>query len=683
MKKERWQLRTINRDALFAWCDYFNLPPLETRLLLQREISTQAQAAEFFEIDESRLSDPLKWDGMEKAVNRIHDGLQNNEKICIYGDYDVDGITGTAILKETFRRLGKEVEFYIPDRQEEGYGLNEEALEYLAQNGTQVLVTVDCGTTSVELIKKFENRGMDIIITDHHLPGSVLPDAYSLINPQCSIEYPVDPLAGAGVAYKLAQSICVKEIGKSELISDLIGWAALATVVDMVPLQGENRLIVQIGLKELAKHPSVGLNALMDVSGVAPEAITERDLGFGLGPRLNASGRLQTARQGVELLLETNPERAKELALNLDEVNRERQAVEKEILAEAQKLIRAEIELPEAIVLYQPHWHSGVIGIVASRIAKEFWRPVLLLCGEGDEIKGSGRSIPGFDLHQGLSDCSNWLIQFGGHRQAAGMSLKLSDLAAFREDFCRAASAQLSEEDYLPRREIDGIIGFDEISFSFLERVKKLGPYGLSNPVPRFLFYNLEILSIRTMGAEGQHLKLRLSDGKNEFEALSWNSKIAGSKISIGEFIFGVGEVRKNVWNGRESLEILLDSWGKDSSYIINEFFEVSEPEGSDKISKPTDREHFAKFYRMLAKKGQQQSLISMEEIKQLWEKDQLAVSWQTLGYLLQVFSDLGFLSWISEDHISWNRGLVSKQQLEYSVAYKNELEKVGTGHVS
>lgn len=683
MKKERWQLRTVDRDVLFAWCDYFNLPPLETRLLLQREILTQKQAAEFFHPDESRLSSPLKWDGMEKAVGRIHDGLQKNEKICIYGDYDVDGITGTAILKETFHRLGKEVDFYIPDRQEEGYGLNEEALEYLAQNGTQVLITVDCGTTSAELIKKFKNSGMDIIVTDHHLPGSNLPDAYSLINPQCSIDYPVDPLAGAGVAFKLAQSICLREIGKSELIFDLMGWVALATVVDMVPLQGENRLIVQMGLKELAKHPSIGLKALMEVSGITPEMITERDLGFGLGPRLNASGRLQTARQGVELLLETNPERAKELALNLDEVNRERQIVEKEILAEAKKLIQAEVNLPEAIVLHQPHWHPGVIGIVASRIAKEFWRPVLLLCGDGNEIKGSGRSIPGFDLYKGLSNCSNWLIQFGGHRQAAGMSLKLSDFMDFKEAFRRSVLSQLSVEDYLPRRDIDGIISFDEISFSFLERIKMMGPYGLSNPAPRFLFYNLEIRSIRTLGAGGQHLKLRLSDGKNEFEALSWNSKIVGSNISVGEFIFGVGEVRRNVWNGQESLEILLDSWGKDSSFITNELLEISKPDESETISKPTEREYFANFYRILVKKGQQQSLISIEEIKQLWEKDQSAISWQDLGYLLQVFSELDFLSWVSENHISWNRGLVSKQQLDSSKTYKNELKKVGTGHDS
>ena len=677
MKNEQWIFTEINRSDLFCWSDFFQLPPLETHFFLTRGLRTPDEINKFRFGAKEDLSDPFEWEGIPKAAERIWKALESGEKICIYGDYDVDGIVGTSILIETIQRLGFSAEYYIPDRQEEGYGLNEEALSRLENLGISLLITVDCGTTSVELINKYQNSGMDIIVTDHHLPAEKLPNSFALINPQC-MSGKVDPLAGAGVAFKLAHGL-LKFVRKSEdEIQDLLGWAALATVADMVPLQGENRILVKLGLEELRKSSSVGIQALVSVADIQQSAISERDLGFALGPRLNASGRLETAKLGVELFLCKEQHQANEIALALNEINSERKQIEKLILDQAKNLIKSFTELPWGIVLYQEDWHPGVIGIVASRLAKEYWRPVILLGGVGEDIKGSGRSISGLNLYEALYLSKEFIDKFGGHKQAAGLSLKKENISDFRDKFSESIKQLIGEEDLIPKREFDGMLALSEIDDKLLERISSFAPFGIDNPAPKFLFPYMKIDSARALGAERQHLKIHIRDGSCVMETLLWNCGEAIKEVQNNELIHGIGSIRKNSWNGRETLELNWEYFSLKPNLKLN-----SKQIPLEKISKlekkvfSTNRADFTECYRLLQAFGKTTSMLSVERMGLQWLKERADFSWAEFDYFLQVFEELGLIRKVSEELIAFENNAEKQTSLEESPTYRKQKEEV------
>jgi single-stranded-DNA-specific exonuclease RecJ len=677
MKNEQWTFTEINRRDLFYWSDFFQLPPLETHFFLTRGLRTPSEINKFRFGAKEDLSDPFEWDGIPKAAERIWEALESGEKICIYGDYDVDGIVGTSILIETIHRLGFSAEYYIPDRQEEGYGLNEEALSKLENLGINLLITVDCGTTSVELINKYQTSGMDIIVTDHHLPAEKLPNSFALINPQC-MKGKVDPLAGAGVAFKLAQGL-LKFVQKSENeIQDLLGWAALATVADMVPLQGENRILVKLGLEELKKSSSVGMQALISIADIQQSAINERDLGFALGPRLNASGRLETAKLGVELFLCKEQRQASEIAIALNEINSERKQIEKLILAQAKEMITSFTELPWGIVLYQEDWHPGVIGIVASRLAKEYWRPVILLGGAGEDVKGSGRSISGLNLYEALCLSKEFIDKFGGHKQAAGLSLKKENISDFRDKFSESIKQLIGEEDLIPKREFDGMLALVEIDDKLLERISSFAPFGIDNPAPKFLFPYMRIDSARALGAERQHLKIHIRDGSCVMETLLWNCGEAIKEVQNRELVHGIGTIRKNSWNGREALELNWEYFSLEPSLKLN-----SKQIPLEKVSKlekqvfSTNRADFAECYRLLQTFGKTASMLSVERAGLQWQEARADFSWAEFDYFLQVFEELGLIRKVSEELIAFENNAEKQTSLEESPTYRKQKEDV------
>ena len=677
MKTERWILPKINRRDLFCLADLWDTTPLMTQFLVNRKIQELTEVERFFSEDSAGFSKIEEWDGLAKGVERIQQGIEKKEKICIYGDYDVDGIVGTAILMELFKRLGYPIEYYIPDRQEEGYGLNDGALAHLLGQGVTLLITVDCGTSSAELIQKYQSQGMDIIVTDHHLPGETFPAPFSLINPHFNSK-PVGSLAGGAVAYKLAEGIWRTRSNDLTGIEDLLGWAALATVADMVPLVDENRLIVKRGLKELRKSRSVGFNALAEVAGLKLPLISERDLGFSIGPRLNASGRLQNATLGVKLFLCTDKLEAREIAEELNQINQERQQVEKVISEEARAQVRNLPELPSGLVLHSSDWHPGVVGIVASRIAREFWRPTLLLCGGEEEIKGSGRSIPALDLHGVLSSTREWLAKFGGHRQAAGLALKKENLSAFREMFQREIAERLSETDLIPSREADGVIQLGEISDSLLDQIASLAPFGMANSAPKFIFPFLTLQGIRKIGAEGKHLKLVLGDGVRTIEGVLWNRGEDFSQFMIGHFIHGFGEIKKNVWNGKETFEITLDQVGLAELPIEEKVLCPQVNDDARQESFSVERQKFAEFYRLLTEEGRRSDYLVVEFIGALWRKKNSSATWQEVDFFLQVFEELQFIERITEELICYKGAHQKKTTLEHSATYQEQVEKAG-----
>lgn len=674
MNQEYWKYSRILRKDLFRWCDYWQLPPLEARFLLTRGLKDKNEKEIFFSESEEKFSPPFLWDDLEKSSLRIWKALQAGERVCIYGDYDVDGISGTAILLEAIKRLGFSAEYYIPDRQEEGYGLNQEALQALMDSGINLLVTVDCGTTSVDLIEEAQKK-IDVIVTDHHLPGRELPKAYGLINPQCIENFSADPLAGAGVAFKLAQGIYSSAGRSVSHIQDLLGWAALAAVADMVPLQGENRLIVKKGLEELRRSNHVGLKALMDAAGIVQPDLSEKDLGFSLGPRLNASGRLQTARLGVELFLCSDSARAQEIAMELNEINRERQQIEKEILEEACRMVEKYTELPSGIVLYQANWHPGVIGIVASRIARLYWRPTLLLCGSEEEIKGSGRSIPAVDLYETLVKCSDYLGHFGGHRQAAGLSLAYENLEMFCSAFQKEVENQTTKEDLVRQRSFDGMLTLNEIDDSLVERLSQLAPFGIGNQAPRFVFPYLEVLSAKAFGKDRKHLKIEIKSGNQNGEAIIWNRGSEFSAYTPGMKISGIGEFRKNTWNQKEKFDLFFEeiSVGEELP-LLTETFDEKNPHSLVGVF-PTQRDIFKKFFELLIRLSKESPLLSAEQIGALWKEGNPEASWQEVDYLLSVFEELGIISNQNEYLVSISTG-APKTSLEKSQSYQKELEK-------
>lgn len=559
MQKKKWKLRTLpcNAEKITELSRQYGIPPVVSAILLKRGVES---FSEYISPELGKLHDPFLMKGMEQAVCRIQAALKNNETIAVYGDYDVDGITSTAALTKFLRTNGAEVFYYIPDRLSEGYGLNRRAVSALKENGANLVITVDCGITAVQEVDFAKSLGMDMIITDHHECKSTVPAAAAVLNPkQPDCPYPFKKLAGIGVVFKLLQALSLAlKLHMQALFDEYIDIVALGTIADVMPLSGENRIIVKNGLKQLVYTENRGMRALIRQAGADPQHITAGTVGFTLAPRINAAGRIGSPGEAVELLLSAEERMAAEYARRLDEQNRIRQEIEQTILEEALAILSEEKqEKSPVIILAKEGWHHGIIGIVASKITERFYKPCILISLEQGVGKGSGRSIKSFNLFAALSGCSEYLVKFGGHELAAGLTVDEQQLPAFKEAMNRYAASILQPEDFIPELTIDAELPLAYMNLNTVEKLAVMAPYGMENPSPVFVCRGLSVISVRTVG-EGKHLRLQLSDGRYAVCAIGFSMGELAQELAVHDIVDIVFTLDINTYRGERQVQIQL-----------------------------------------------------------------------------------------------------------------------------
>jgi single-stranded-DNA-specific exonuclease len=546
--------------------------PLLAQCLVNRGHSESAAIQNFLSPRLKNLADPFLLPNMNAAVERLLRAREAGESLVIFGDYDVDGVTSTTVLLEVLRALGWKVDFYLPHRLDEGYGLSQDGVENcLKKYPATLLLAVDCGSTAVASIAWLKERGVDVIVLDHHQVSDPAPSAVALVNPQLTLDSrpqtsDFKELCSAGLAFKLAHALVKRgrEInlpGAAEFdLRPLLDLVALGTVADLVPLVGENRILVSAGLERLSATQRPGLVALKQVAQ-CPPALGTYEVGFQLGPRLNAAGRLETAEEALHLLLARDEVEALPIAQNLDMRNRERQKIERAIAEEVTGAVRAKFNAATDFVIVEGQllWHIGVVGIVASRVLQEFYRPTIIVGGDGDQWRGSGRSIAGFDLAAALRECDDLLIRHGGHAMAAGITIHSDKLDAFRARINELARRALKPEDLQPPLRLDAEVGLDEISLASLAELDQLKPTGMGNPMVQFFARGLtHQRPLQRMGADKQHVKLWVTDGQTSHEAVWWN----GGKESLPVGKFDLAFVPQiNDFNGRRAVQLKVLDW--------------------------------------------------------------------------------------------------------------------------
>jgi len=577
----KWVLVESNEGAVAALAEQTGLHPLISRLLVNRGITAEEDARFFLACELSTLSNPAIFDQMERSVDRIRTAIKGGEKIVIYGDYDVDGVSGTSLLYLALKRLGARVSSYIPDRLTEGYGLNTTALEAIRNEGAGLVVSVDCGITAHREAAVSRSCGLDLIITDHHefsdaqrpnasnvpncASGLTLPDAYAILHPlRLSPGVPADMrrhvagLTGVGIAFKLVQAL-LNAPADDEYLKSYLDLVALGTVADVGKISGENRILVRYGLEAMSSPTAsrTGIAALKQLAGLNGKKIGVGTVGFTIAPRLNASGRLDRADLAFRLLTTDSAEEAVELASSLDLMNRERQSVEERIYEEARCLsLQSSPSEAGALVLSSEGWHPGVVGIVASKIVEEFFRPTALICVKNGVGKGSARSIPGYDLYEGLTSCSDLLLGFGGHKYAAGFSLSEENIEPFRERLSALVLEKMGPQGFVRTLSIDGSVTLAELTMALLEEIEKMAPFGQGNPEPRFGARGLQVVSSRIVG--NSHLKLKLRQGQGKtMDAIAFNKgSLLGRQVRDGAQLAAVFTPRVNAWNGSSTVEL-------------------------------------------------------------------------------------------------------------------------------
>lgn len=558
---KKWLLKDIDPAAVVVLSKELGLKPATASLLIGRGINSAEEGERFLLPSFSAMPDPFLLKGMERAVARLMEARSRQETVCIYGDYDVDGITGTALLVSFLRRTGFICTYFIPDRFNDGYGLNRDSLERIIALNTDLIISVDCGITSVAEALFCRQQNTDLIIVDHHSPKETIPDACAVVNPlQSGCAYPFKQLAGVGVAFNLLIALRsrMRQDGffagpdAEPDIRDWLDLVALGTIADVVPLVGQNRVYACFGLKRLSSSDRPGIVALKGVSGVKG-GVTSGQVGFRLAPRLNAAGRMESAVPGVELLLGSDPKESALIAGELDTANAERQNVERGMLAEAIALIEKAGDYParRSIVLASPLWHQGVVGIVASRIAERYHRPTILIALDDEgKGKGSGRSIPGFHLLEALTSCAEYLDRFGGHRYAVGVGLSALKVNDFAAAFEMAAARILGGAALFPTLDIDVEVAPAEVNAALIAEFKRLEPFGAGNPEPLLLMRGVKITDRRVVG-DG-HLKLRLSSSGYDFSAIAF--KQSGFQCDGLIDVAFFPEI--NVWNNMETVQL-------------------------------------------------------------------------------------------------------------------------------
>jgi len=552
---KKWQIYETKEHEIEQIQEKYQINKLLATILSNRNITKKEDIRLFLEPTRNDFHNPFLMTDMEKAVQRILQAIEKQEKVTIYGDYDVDGITSITVLKSFLQDRGLEVESYIPNRLEEGYGLNKQAIGKIKEEGCQLMITVDCGISAIEEINYANSLGIQTIITDHHEPGNELPHALAVIdNKRKDSNYPFRELAGVGVVFKLIQAIGMKLELKEEEYLKYLDIVCVGTISDIVPLVNENRVIAKLGLMLIRQTKNIGLRSIIQSSGYSK--IDSNSISFGIAPRINACGRMGKAEEALELLLSKNYNRVSELTQKLNEHNRIRQETEKNIFENAVKQIEQEhLKDKNAIIVGGENWHHGVIGIVSSKITEMYFKPSILLSFEEDGTgKGSGRSIPGFDLHDALMQCTNTIEKFGGHSMAVGITIKKDKFAEFKQQFeTIATNAHIDE--IMPVIQVDSKIDVKDINQEMVESLKQLEPFGEGNRMPVFAFRNLKIDSIRAL-SEGKHLKLTLKDNNTIINGIGFNLGQLAEEYRIGDKIDVVGVLEINSFNGTDSLQI-------------------------------------------------------------------------------------------------------------------------------
>jgi single-stranded-DNA-specific exonuclease len=535
------------------------LPPLICRLLLVRGHATVEPAKEFLRPRLERLHSPHSLPDAAVAVERLVRAVRDAETVLIHGDYDVDGICATTLLTRSLRYFGARPVPFIPRRLQDGYDLSEAGVRAAREAGAGLVVTCDCGTSALKPIRALCDSGIDVIVTDHHLPGGPLPECLAVLNPKrAGSEYPDRDLAAVGVAFKLMLALAEKLGANANFVYNMLDLVALATIADVAPLRGENRIFARYGLRLMAETPHQGLRALMRASGVDGKTLTAGRIGFILAPRLNAAGRIGHAMQGVELLLSDSEPQSNRIARELEEMNRRRQDIDRATLEEARRRIDTiDLDNTFGIVLAEQGWHPGVIGIVASRIVEETGRPAVLIALDGNEGKGSGRAPGPFDLHAGLSECKDLLIRFGGHKAAAGVTIDASRVAEFAQRFNDVARSKLSREDLQPELRIDAEISIDDVTDELEGVLRHFEPFGVGNPTPVFVSRGVRLsMAPRIVGTDG--LKLRIATANGDRDALGWGMGDLALEIRPETVIDLAYRLERDTYQGVSRLQLRI-----------------------------------------------------------------------------------------------------------------------------
>lgn len=568
MQRKVWEIRPPSPQSQ-ALAKELKISPLFAQVLLNRELSEPAAAQSFLTPKLTDLIEPARLPGMEAAVERIRQAVERGEKIAIYGDYDVDGITSVSILWHLLQLLGRKAEYYIPHRVDEGYGLNEEAVRQLAEAGTDLLITVDCGITACGEIALAGELGIDVIVTDHHKPAEQLPAAVAVVHPALDAGYPNPHSAGAMVAFKLAWALAESYKRGGQLPSELRQYllnattlAGLGTIADVVDLRGENRVLSGYGLKALEESDLAGVRALVAVAELGGKGLDSYDIAFTLAPMLNAAGRMGHARLAVELLTTDSEYRAMQIAQYLKEQNRLRQKCQRDIFKQVkQQITDAGLNHPDrkTIVLASENWHTGVIGIVASRVIDEFYRPTILINIENGTGQGSGRSIEGFNLHAALCDCREHLIRFGGHEKAAGLRIESGKIEAFAEQFEACAQRQITDKVLESSLAIDAEAAISDFSGQLMRELAALEPFGQGNPRPVFATRSVRLIAPpRRCGARSDHLQLSIQDDTGAVRCIGFGMGPLEKKLVESESFHVAYEPQYNTWNGSTQLQFVL-----------------------------------------------------------------------------------------------------------------------------
>lgn len=545
--------------------------PIITQLLYNRGLQSQQDMDIFFNPDFERLHDPFLFQDMRKAVDRLWQAIENKEKIMIHGDYDCDGVTSSITMFRPLKILGADVDVFIPHREKDGYGINLKTVERFIEQGVQLVITVDCGVTNVEPIKKLKEAGIDVIVTDHHEPLEELPVAYAILNPKVkSDKYPFLGLSGAAVAYKFVQAIYSEEEKIKKYEAQLLEWGgpkgflkwmldvvAIGVVADVMPLVDENRILVKWGLLVLEKTRNVGLKHLLDL--IRTQRIDTYTIGFQIAPRINAAGRMDHARIAFDLLVEEDEVEAEKLAWKLQQYNQDRQSITEVAVSQARNQMD-EQKGKSILFAYQADWPAGIIGLIAGRLSEDFYKPVIVMTQTESGVVGSGRSVEGYDLTEGLVSISKVFSRFGGHSQACGFTLTdLNVMDEFREGMCLHADKEMSEKNLTPFFQIDAEIKAEDVGLGFLNQLEAFEPFGEVNSKPNFLLKDLEVAGIDFLGQEKNHLRLMVKHTTPRvFKMMKFNSKNLSEVLRMGQKIDLVVELSKNEWKGRVEPQFII-----------------------------------------------------------------------------------------------------------------------------
>ena len=563
----KWIFQQQNNEQLQKikqLAEELNISQVLSQLLVQRGITTFDEARDFFRSDLSQLHDPFLMADMRKAVERLSEALRLNQKILIYGDYDVDGTTSVSLVYKFLNRYYNNLDFYIPDRYSEGYGISYQGIDFAADNDFKLIVALDCGIKAVEKVKYASDKGVDFIICDHHTPDAELPSAVAVLDPKRSdCHYPYKELSGCGVGFKLMQAFAMENnIDFSEL-TPLLDLVALSIASDIVPITGENRILAFFGLKQINANPGIGLKSILEVCGIADRELSISDIVFKIGPRINASGRMKSATEAVQLLITNDPGFAKEKSGTINEYNNDRKDLDKNITDEAIALIGADSRYAErkSIVVYKPDWHKGVIGIVASRLSEEFYKPTIVLTQSNGLASGSARSVPGFDIYKAIDSCRDLLENFGGHMYAAGLSLKEEHIEEFTRRFEAFVCTNILEEQTYPQIDVDAELRFSDVTPKFYRVLKQFGPFGPGNMKPVFVTRKvIDYGTSRLVGKEQEHLKLELVDSSSEnvMNGIAFRMHAFNTHLKALNPLDICYTIEENTFNGNTNIQLMI-----------------------------------------------------------------------------------------------------------------------------